>query len=358
LVTRTIALMTGGGDCPGLNAAIRTVVRVATREYGYRVIGINDGYEGLVEKRYRELTTNDTRGILRVGGTMLGSSNRTNPFKYVGRGQTTERDASEDAFETLKDIGADAMVVIGGDGTLFLTHMFAAGRFPVVGIPKTIDNDVHGTDFAIGFDTCINTVTEAIDKVHTTAESHHRIVVIEVMGRTAGWVALYSGVAGGADIVLVPERPYTIDAIMNKIEQRSNAGRRFTIIVVAEGAVAPSGEALYLSQTGDSHAWKLGGIGNALAAALTARCDQEVRATVLGHLQRGGSPTPADRLLATQLAFTAIEGLHQGHDGVMAGIQGSSLVLVPFEEVAIGPRLLPADHPVLRAAEGMGMYVG
>jgi ATP-dependent phosphofructokinase / diphosphate-dependent phosphofructokinase len=357
-LTRTIALMTGGGDCPGLNAAIRTVVRVAIREYGYRVIGIEDGYEGLIEGRYRELTTNDTRGILRVGGTMLGASNRTNPFVYVGPGLKTARDASEEALATLAAIGADSMVVIGGDGTLYLTQQFASGRFPVVGIPKTIDNDVHGTDYSIGFDTCVTTVTDAIDKVHTTAESHHRVVVIEVMGRTAGWVALFSGVAGGADIVLIPERGYTIDQIMQKIDDRTATGRRFTIIVVAEGVAAPDGEALYISQAGAEHAWKLGGIGNALAASLSQRCEQEVRAIVLGHVQRGGSPTPADRLLATQLAFTAVEALHNGHTGVMAGGQGNNAVLVPFEQVAIGPRLVHDDHPVLSAAESMGVYVG
>ena len=218
---KTIALMTGGGDCPGLNAAIRTVVRIARHEYGDRVIGIEDGYEGLIEGRYRELDINDTRGILRIGGTILGSSNRTDPTDYTGPGETEPRDRSSEAFATLEKVGAEALIVVGGDGTMLLTHQFAKGRIPVVGIPKTIDNDVHGTDYAIGFQTCITTVTDALDKLHTTAESHHRIVLLEVMGRSAGWVALFAGIAGGADIILIPERAYSIEQILDKVRQLS-----------------------------------------------------------------------------------------------------------------------------------------
>ena len=357
-MSKTIALMTGGGDCPGLNAAIRTVVRIAVREYGLRVIGIEDGYEGLIEGRYRELTPESTRGILRIGGTILGSSNRTDPSRYMGPNDRHPRDARDEAYDTLRRIGADAMVVIGGDGTLYLTHAFAAGRFPVVGIPKTIDNDVHETDYAIGFDSCVTTVTEAIDKLHTTAESHHRVVMVEVMGRTAGWVALYAGIAGGADVVLIPERHYTLDEIVETFEQRADAGRRFTIAVVAEGATGPEGDMVYRTRNGSEHSWKLGGVCDALCASLSAISSNDIRSIVLGHIQRGGSPTVADRLLATQLAYGAMEGLRQGADGVMAAKRGLNVTLVPLERVAIGPRLVSDDDPLLHAADQMGMYVG
>ena len=357
-MTRTIALMTGGGDCPGLNAAIRTVVRVATQTYGYRVIGIRDGYAGLIERRYHELGVGDTRGILRLGGTILGSSNRTDPTRYVPPEGGAMFDATDLAHETLHDIGADAMIVIGGDGTLFLSHRFAGDRIPLVGIPKTIDNDVHGTDAAIGFDSCITTVTDAIDKLHTTAESHHRVLLIEVMGRTAGWVALYGGVAGGADIALIPERSYTLQDFADVIERRKQAGRNFTVAVVAEGVADPSGAEHYWSGGDDARLRRLGGVCHPLAEAIGKVTAQEVRAIVLGHLQRGGSPTVADRVLATQLAYAAVVAIHQDEGGVMAGLRGNDAVLVPLEQVAVGPRLVPDDHPLLRAAEAMGMFVG
>ncbi|HBY46094.1 MAG TPA: ATP-dependent 6-phosphofructokinase [Thermomicrobiales bacterium] len=355
---KTIALMTGGGDCPGLNAAIRTVVRIARHEYGDRVIGIEDGYEGLIEGRYRELDINDTRGILRIGGTILGSSNRTDPTDYTGPGETEPRDRSSEAFATLEKVGAEALIVVGGDGTMLLTHQFAKGRIPVVGIPKTIDNDVHGTDYAIGFQTCITTVTDALDKLHTTAESHHRIVLLEVMGRSAGWVALFAGIAGGADIILIPERAYSIEQILDKVRQREARGSHFTIGVIAEGSAAPSGETVYREQHGGAHHWKLGGVCASLANALQQHTSRDVRGLVLGHIQRGGSPVVFDRLLATQLGSAAIHAIHDGADGVMVGIEGSSVKQTPLSSVAIGPRRVPDDHEMIRAAETMGLYVG
>lgn len=357
-MTKTIALMTGGGDCPGLNAAIRAVVRIAVNEYGDRVVGIEDGYEGLIEGRYRELGISDTRGILRIGGTILGSSNRTDPTEYIAPGETEPRDRSDEAFATLQSIGADALVVIGGDGTMFLTHQFARGRIPVVGIPKTIDNDVHGTDYAIGFQTCITTVTDAIDKLHTTAESHHRVVLLEVMGRSAGWVALYAGIAGGADVILIPERGYSIDRIFDKVRERVDRGSHFTIGVVAEGSATPAGEMVYRAREGREHDWKLGGVCVALADALQQRTSRDVRGLVLGHIQRGGSPVVFDRLLATQLGAAAIHAVHDGADGVMVGLDGTTVRRVPLSEVAVGPRRVPADHDMIRAAEAMGFYVG
>jgi ATP-dependent phosphofructokinase / diphosphate-dependent phosphofructokinase len=357
-VTRTIALMTGGGDCPGLNAAIRAVTRTAIHECGWKVIGVQDGFEGLIQRRYRELRLDDLRGILRVGGTILGSSNRTNPFKYVAPGATEPVDASHIAHETLADIAADGLIVIGGDGTLHIAHRFGGNRIPVIGIPKTIDNDVHGTDYAIGFDSCVATVTDAVDKLHTTAESHHRVMLVEVMGRTTGWVALYSGIAGGADIVLLPERSYSLEALVGKIEQRRRDGRHFTIAVVAEGVIGPDGEPMYTSRKGDPWDWKLGGVCHALAAELSRATDREVRAIVLGHLQRGGSPTPTDRVLATQLGFGAMEALRRDEGGVMAGVRGCETVLVPMSTVAHGARLVPDDHPLVAAGDAIGMFVG
>lgn len=357
-MTKTIAVMTGGGDCPGLNAAIRAITRIARYDYGDRVIGIEDGFEGLIEGRYRELDISSTRGILRIGGTILGSSNRTDPTRYMAPGDTTARDRSDEAFTTLQMIGADALIVIGGDGTLFLTHQFARGRIPVVGVPKTIDNDVHGTDYAIGFQTCITTVTDAIDKLHTTAESHHRVLLIEVMGRSAGWVALYAGVAGGADVILIPERDYSIDRILAKVHEREARGSHFTIGVVAEGSAAPSGEMIYRAREGSEHQWKLGGVCYPLAEALQQHAGRDVRALVLGHIQRGGSPVVFDRLLATQLGAAAIHAVHDGADGVMVGLHGTQVRQVPLSDVAVGPRRVPADHEMIRAAETMGLYVG
>jgi 6-phosphofructokinase 1 len=359
---KTIALMTGGGDCPGLNAAIRTVVRTASTHFGSRVIGIADGFEGLIEKRYHELMPADTRGILRIGGTVLGSSNRTDPWHYTPLGESTPKDASEAAYETLNEIGADVLIVVGGDGTLFLAHQFASGRVPVIGIPKTIDNDVHGTDNAIGFDTCVATVTDAIDKLHTTAESHHRVMLVEVMGRTAGWVALYSGVAGGADAILIPERNeqqhYNLNDLIATIDARQRAGRHFTIVVVAEGVRGPAGESVFTSHIGDEHRWRLGGVCHELAIEMGKLTQREVRTIVLGHLQRGGSPTSTDRILATKLAHAATVAAHEGHDGVMSGMNGNVVDLVPLTQVAIGPRHVPDDDPLLIAAEAMGTFVG
>lgn len=352
--------MTGGGDCPGLNAAIRAVTRIATNHFGFDVIGIRNGFEGLITNETFPLFTNDVRGILRVGGTILGSSNRTNPFRYTGPGWgETETDASEQAYRNFKALDADGLIVIGGDGTLLLSGMFGERYdIPMVGIPKTIDNDVQGSDYAIGFDTAVAMVTDAVDRLHTTAESHHRVLLVEVMGRTAGWIALYAGVAGGADIALIPERPYTIDGMMEAVESRSKHGHRFTIAVVAEGIASPEGSAMYRSQDGAEHNWKLGGVSNHLAGLLDQQLDQEVRSLVLGHLQRGGSPTAFDRTLSTLLGAKAIQTIAEGGSNVVVGLRGLGVVTTPLADVAIGPRLVPTGHPMIAAGVQMGMYLG
>jgi len=357
-VTKTIALLTGGGDCPGLNAAIRTITRVAHDSNGWKVVGFLDGFEGLIQRRYRILEPDDVRGIMRIGGTILGASNRTNPFAYLPPGASKPVDASDRARDSLEAVRADALIVIGGDGTLTLAHRLNREGFPVVGIPKTIDNDVHGTDYSIGFDTCVATVTDAIDRLHTTAESHHRVMLLEVMGRTAGWVALYSGIAGGADIALIPERPYTLDDLVGVVERRRAGSKHFTIAAISEGSSSPSGQPIYRSKTGEPHAWRLGGVCDHVASELSERLDREVTTITLGHLQRGGAPTATDRILATRLAHAAVAAVNEGRGGVMAGIAGGDDVLVPLEVVAQGPRTVPGNHPLIRAAQLVGMYVG
>lgn len=352
--------MTGGGDCPGLNAAIRAVTRIAINHYGYAVIGVRNGFEGLITNDTYQLSTNDVRGILRVGGTVLGSSNRTNPYTYSGPGSGgKEIDASEIAYRNLKALEIDGLVVIGGDGTLLLAGIFA-DRYdiPMVGIPKTIDNDVHGTDYAIGFDSAVAMVTDAVDRLHTTAESHHRVLLVEVMGRTAGWIALYAGVTGGADFVLMPERPYSIDGVIKQVETRRSHGHHFTIGVVAEGVSAPDGETVYRSRQGADYNWKLGGVTARIEELLEQQLEQEVRSMVLGHLQRGGSPTAFDRSLATQLGAAAIQTIADGGRNVVVGVNGLEVITTPLAEVGIGPRLVPDNHPMVQAGIQMGMYLG
>lgn len=349
---QTIAIMTGGGDCPGLNAAIRTVVRAAERD-GTRVIGILNGFEGLAERRFMPLTANDVRGVLRVGGTVLGSSTRTDPFQRTeSDGNTT--DLLDAAREGLRTLAADAVVMIGGDGTHYLMRQLRGhdGGPRIVGVPKTIDNDVHGTDYAIGFDTCAAFVTDAVGRMHATAASHQRVMLIEVMGRTAGWVALYAGLAGGADAVLLPEVPYTLAGLQRTITQRNAAGRSFSIIVVAEGIqLPPDAPDASVGAMGDS-------ISERLADALRPQVPQQVRSLVLGHLQRGGDPTGTDRVRAMMLAHTAYRAALDGHDNVMAALRGNSTTLVGFDEVVQGPRLVPLDHPLLSMAMETGVYVG
>lgn len=354
-----IGLMTGGGDCAGLNAAIRTVVQLAHHQYGWDVVGIKNGYEGLIHGEREPIGLSDVRGIFRLGGTILGASNRTDPFHFVESATGEVVDASDQAFANVKSLGLDAIVVIGGDGTLSLSHRFSQKfGFPMIGIPKTIDNDVHGTDYAIGFDTAVSVVSEAVDRLHTTAESHHRVMLIEVMGRTTGWISLYAGIAGGADIILIPERPYSIPAVLESIERRKRLGRHFTIATVAEGILSPRGDRVYRAPNGVQHSSKLGGICNELQAELAEQTDQEIRTIVLGHLQRGGGPTAFDRILATQLATHAMQCLSTQTFGVVTGWSSDGLLHAPMDEVARGPRLVPADHPLIDAALGLGIYIG
>lgn len=319
-----VGMLTGGGDCPGLNAVIRAAVRKGVQEYGHEFVGFRDGWRGPLEDDTMTLGVAEVRGILPRGGTILGSS-RTNPF------------AIDDGVQRIKDNlashGCDALIAIGGEDTLGVATQLADLGVQVVGVPKTIDNDLSGTDFTFGFDTAVNIATEAIDRLHTTAESHHRVLVVEVMGRHAGWIALHSGLAGGANIILIPERPFDIERVCAQVESRF-ATHYSPIIVVSEGAVPADGGDMSLV-SGETDAFghvRLGGIGDRLASEIEHRTGKEARAVVLGHVQRGGTPTAFDRWLATRFGLHAITAVHEGDFGTMMALRGTEIVRVPLAE--------------------------
>lgn len=364
---KRIAVLTGGGDAPGLNAVIRAITKSAITSYGWSVIGFLDGFEGCLTDRWVDLTLDEVRGILPRGGTILGTSNRCNPFLYVDPEcpDLPPRDRSRDVTERLEEHRVDALVVVGGEGTLSVAHGLCQLGLPVVGVPKTIDNDVRGTEATFGFDSAVATVTDALDKLHTTAESHHRVMIVEVMGRNAGWIALHSGVAGGADVILLPEVPFDLEPIRGTITRRDELGSRFTIVVAAEGASPVGGEAVYEVIGPLSYDRRYGGIGEWLRKQLTASISQEVRTVVLGHLQRGGGPTARDRVLGTAFGAAAVDLVAHGEFGQMVATRGDfagdltdSIVTVPLAEPSRGPRLVPPDHPVVRAARHLGICLG
>jgi phosphofructokinase-like protein len=358
---KRLAVLTGGGDCPGLNAVIRAVAKKAMLDFDMEVIGIEDGYEGLIEDRCRRLSYEDVSGILTLGGTILGTSNRANPYKYaVKKGdRLVVTDVSQKAIRNLRKLKAACLVCIGGDGTLAVAHRLQSSGACVVGVPKTIDNDLRGTDITFGFNSAVAVATEAIDRVHTTAESHHRVMIVEVMGRTAGWIALHAGVAGGGDIILIPEIPYNIETVIDKVKGRARKGKRFSIIVVAEGAKPKGGDVVVQRIVADSaEPVRLGGIGFVLGDQIERISGIETRALVLGHLQRGGSPTPFDRVLATSLGAEAVNLIRKGQFGAMVGVRGSRLVKVPLKDVAKGPRAVPPNDPLIAVARSVGTCFG
>ena len=330
-----IGVLTGGGDCPGLNAVIRAVVRKGVEVYGHEFVGFRDGWKGPLERLTRPLGVPEVRGILPRGGTILGSS-RTNPLKVEG--------GIERIRTNLAELGVDALIAIGGEDTLGVATQLAAAGLTVVGVPKTIDNDLGATDYTFGFDTAVQVAVDAIDRLHTTAESHHRALIVEVMGRHAGWIALHSGLAGGANVILIPERPFDIDAVCRYVEQRF--ARQFApIIVVAEGA-QPAEGTLAL-QEGELDAFghvRLGGIGQVLEREIEARTGFESRQTVLGHVQRGGTPTAYDRVLATRFGLHAIDAVHEGDSGVMVALQGTDIVRVPLSEATKKLKTVPIER--------------
>ncbi len=357
----TIGLLNGGGDCPGLNAVIRAVVRAAYFRYGGKVIGIFDGFDGLIwPEKTKELTPLHTRGILPRGGTILGTTNRGNPFKYPveQEGKTTYQDYSQKVIENVKRLGIEALVVLGGDGTLGIAREFFRRGVPVVGVPKTIDNDLSATDVTFGFDTALHIATDALDRIHTTAESHGRVMILEVMGRDAGWIALEAGVAGGADVILIPEIPFRIENIRAKIHSRRASGNRFSLIVVAEGCKLRDDDPVWsAAKTDPSFAGKMS-IGN-LMGALLGRQDQfEVRVTVLGHLQRGGSPSPFDRLLSTRLGVAAVGLVAQKQFGRMVCLRGNAISSVTLDEAVGHMKVVAPDSDVVQAAKAIGISFG
>ncbi len=331
-----IGVLTGGGDCPGLNAAIRAIVRKGIDRHGHEIVGFRDGWRGPLENAYEELTVESTRGILPRGGTILGSS-RTNPF---GRDNGPARIA-----ENMRALNLGGLIAIGGEDTLgAAARLHGEHGLPLLGLPKTIDNDLGGTDMTFGFDTALHVATEAIDRLHTTAESHHRVMVVEVMGRHAGWIALHSGLAGGADVILVPERPFDIEEVCRLIRGRHERGRYFSIVVAAEGATAAEGTWEVVSAGKDEFGHeRLGGIGWRLEKEIEKRTGYETRATVLGHTQRGGTPTAFDRVLATRLGVAAIDAAEAGEWGQMPALRGSRIELVPLAEAVAEIRTVPPE---------------
>jgi phosphofructokinase-like protein len=359
---KRIGLLTGGGDCPGLNAAIRAVVRSAIYQYGWNVLGFKDGYSGLVLNDYIPLDYHSVSGLLDKGGTILGTSNRDNPFHFqteVTLEGPVFSDMRGQVLETIEKNRVDALIVIGGDGTLTAANIFSQMGIPVVGVPKTIDNDLIGTDYTIGFNTAVDTAADAIDKLHSTAESHHRLMVLEVMGRYAGWIALTAGMAAGADIILLPELPYDSKVILSAIEQRVGMGRHFSIIVVSEGVKPFNGNLISRRIVESSpDPLRLGGVGPVIAEDLEALSGIDSRAVVLGHLQRGGRPIPFDRILASRFGAAATEAVARGNFGQMIALSGSKITTVSLAEIAGKQKLVPPDHELIRIGRAMGICFG
>ena len=356
-----IAISTGGGDAPGLNAVIRAVV-LAAAQRGWQCYGIQRGFEGLLSyEGVLPLGPDQVRGITHLGGTILGTSNRGNPFRYITRGndgESREVDRSDDLIGAFHASGFDALVSIGGDGSLQIAHDLWKKGLPVVCVPKTIDNDVSGTQRTFGFDTAVSTATEALDKLHSTAESHDRVIVVELMGRYAGWIALNSGISGSADVILIPEIPFDIEKVCEKIRRREAAGRHFSIICVAEGATPRDGSAELVERRGVGTVDRLGGIASKVARAISDRTGKETRTLVLGHLQRGGSPTTYDRLLGLRFGTAAVRAVDDGEFGVMVGLNGPTITRVPLDEVVGRPKNVPLDCDTVLTARDLGISFG
>ena len=361
---KKIAINTGGGDAPGLNAVIRAATISALRR-GWEVVGIRQGYVGLMDMTPDEglvpLDAKAVRGLTHMGGTILGTTNRGNPFEYpVTRadGSVETVDRSDEIMERFSEAGFDALIAIGGDGSLRIARDLAAKGLPVIGVPKTIDNDLASTQVTFGFDTAVQTATEAIDKLHSTAESHRRVMVVELMGRYAGWIALHAGVAGTADVILIPEIPYDIERVCEKIRAREAEGRHFSIVVVAEGAHRAGGSMSTRGEKELGREVRLGGIGERIAAEIHERTGKETRSLVLGHLQRGGSPTAFDRLLALRFGAAAVHALDAGETGVMVALDPPEVVTVPLAEAVARTKLVPLECDTIRTARALGVSLG
>ena len=349
---KKIGILTGGGDCPGLNAVIRAAARTAFHDYDFDVLGIQLGFEGLMTGSTIPLTAESIRGILPKGGTLLRTTNRGNPFEYPIAGGIEDR--SHQAVQNIRELGIDGIIAIGGDGTLRIAQRLFEMGIPMIAVPKTIDNDLAATDFTFGFMTAVTVATDAVDRLHTTAESHNRVMILEVMGRNCGWIALYSGLAGGADIILIPEIPYTREGIVESIRSRQSEGSPFDIIVVAEGAKKIGGEERYI----DRRAKRLGGIAYQVADDIAREIDLEIRVTVLGHIQRGGSPIPFDRLLATRFGKSAADLIAHGDFGKMVALRGETIVAVPIKDAVANPKYVDPKGELVATARSLGISFG
>jgi phosphofructokinase-like protein len=356
-----IGVMTSGGDCPGLNAVIRAVAKTALSQYHIEVIGIEDGFLGLIQNRMHALSNESVSNILTLGGTILGTNNRVDPRKYPVKinGSTEMRDVTDRCLEHIAHANLDAIVVIGGDGSMTMASRFVKYGINWIGVPKTIDNDLYGTDVTFGFATATSIATDALDRVHTTAASHHRVMVVEVMGRNAGWIALHAGVASGTDVILIPEIPYSIEKVCEYVVGRSKRGKRFSIICISEGARPKDGQQVVNRVDPTSpDPIRLGGIGQKIAAEIETATGIETRTVILGHVQRGGTPVPADRVLATEFGGTAVDILMAGERNRLVVMQGRTVTHIPIEEAAGKQRLIPLDNPLLRTARAIGTCFG
>ena len=355
---KKIGVLTGGGDAPGLNAVIRAVVKAACNA-GIEVVGLEDSFDGLLDpSRTRPLMPRDVTGILRLGGTILGTTNHGDPFAYPVDTPEGKVDYSDRVVETFHKMGMDALVVIGGDGSLSIAHRFYLKGIPVVGVPKTIDNDIVGTTSCFGFDTAVAFAADAIDRLHTTAEAHKRVMVVEVMGRYAGWIALHGGVAGGADVILMPEIPYDPRKVADTIKRRESLGAKFSIVVVAEGAKPVGGSLTVKEAARAGHVERLGGIGHLVAEQLGEMTGKEARCVVLGHLQRGGGPTAFDRVLATRFGGAAVALLQRGVFGKMVANNPPDIVPIPLADVVGRTKTVPLDYDLLQTARAVGVSFG
>jgi 6-phosphofructokinase 1 len=355
---KRVGVLTGGGDAPGLNAVIRAVVKSACNSR-IEVLGIEDSFDGLIEPgRARVLRPKDVTGILRLGGTILGTTNRGNPFAYPVSTSTGKVDYSTRVIENFHLMGLDALIVIGGDGTLAIAHELSKKGVPVVGVPKTIDNDLFGTVNCFGFDTAVDFATDAIDRLHSTAEAHHRVMLVEVMGRYAGWIALHAGVAGGADVILIPEIPFDLNMVAARLKEREIWGASFSIVVVAEGAVPIGGKVSLISEGDAATAARLGGLSARMAREIEQLTGKETRYVVLGHLQRGGTPTSFDRVLATRFGGKAVECVVSGEFDRMVALRPPDIVTVPLAEIVGKQRRVPTDYDLVRTARALGISFG
>ncbi|HEY8420713.1 MAG TPA: ATP-dependent 6-phosphofructokinase [Thermoclostridium sp.] len=359
-MVKRIGVMTSGGDCPGLNTAIRAVVKSAINNYGYEVIGFRDGYRGLVENRFTKLKLSDVSGILDKGGTILGTINRYNPFSITvdKDGEKTVRDMSDRIVDTLKLHNIDCLVVIGGDATIsYASRLIEEKGISVVVIPKTIENDIYGTDMSFGFMTAVNTATQAIDRLHSTAESHHRVMILEVMGRFSGWVALEAGIAGGADVILIPEIPYDINKVAKSLFERRNAGKSFSIIVMSAGA-RPKDVVVENDNSCGDNSLSFEGTSTYLGKELERLTSLETRITVLGYLQRGGEPSPYDRILATRFGASAVNIINKGEFNRMVCVEHEQIKSIPIKEVVGRRRTVPTNGEMVQIARNMGVSFG